>query len=368
MAAILFYSPFNQRSRDTESLMIAFHQQGHRVLSLSQAEGNFIHEYLQTQGIETFSHVIEGRKKTWYYLQQIVYFIRFCRLRKIDVVYSHLESANFVAALAQYFVRAAVYICRHHVDLASLSGFDKSLFYRTTYTLAKKIIVVSEHARKYMVEREGINPQKIIHINLAYDFSLYPKPDLGTVKSLKEKYASRLILITTGRLTKPKRVSLSVQTLQKIRKQGVDAILFILGSGEDEGEIMKVIRDCDLTENVILPGHVRNITDYFAAANFLLHPSVSESSCVVVKEAAITDLPVIACHGVGDFDDYMVHEQNAFLTSKEKFVEEAADLVLKNYDKVEKLHALTQRFHEKVTQLFSLENVIPQYEKLNRGG
>ncbi|NJM26390.1 MAG: hypothetical protein HC859_13810 [Bacteroidia bacterium] len=45
MKRILFYSPFNQRSRDTESLMIAFKQMGHRVLSLSQQEGHIINDF-----------------------------------------------------------------------------------------------------------------------------------------------------------------------------------------------------------------------------------------------------------------------------------------------------------------------------------
>lgn len=50
MAVILFYSPFNQRSRDTETLMIGFRTQGHQVISLSQQEGLVIHGFSSKPG------------------------------------------------------------------------------------------------------------------------------------------------------------------------------------------------------------------------------------------------------------------------------------------------------------------------------
>ncbi len=62
MATILFYSPFIHRSRDTESLMIAFRDQGHRVISLSQESGKDIHEFLEPLGIDVFTHVHRKKK------------------------------------------------------------------------------------------------------------------------------------------------------------------------------------------------------------------------------------------------------------------------------------------------------------------
>ena len=60
MANILFYVPFNQRSRDTESVMLAFRKQGHTVICLSQLEGYLINDFLNAHGITAVSHVIKG--------------------------------------------------------------------------------------------------------------------------------------------------------------------------------------------------------------------------------------------------------------------------------------------------------------------
>jgi hypothetical protein len=186
MASILFYTPFDQRSRDVESLMLAFHQQGHRVISLSQQKGSMIHEFLRSQGIEVHSHVIQSASANWwYFFRHLIFFVRFCRREKIDIVYSHLEPANYVASIGQFFIRAKTIICRHHIDEGRLYGFDQALYYKITYRLAKKIIVESDHARRYMMEHENIPGDKILHINLAYDFSLYPVPVEEKVKQLR---------------------------------------------------------------------------------------------------------------------------------------------------------------------------------------
>ncbi|HWA34583.1 MAG TPA: glycosyltransferase, partial [Cyclobacteriaceae bacterium] len=142
MSTILFYTPFDRRSRDTETLMIAFRQQGHRVMFLSQETGFQIGPFLESRGIEVFTHVLSDRRPGWwYYLRHIFFFVKFCRKHKIDIVYSHLEPANLVASVGQYFIRAQTYLCRHHINEAALSGFAKSLYYRMTYFLARKIIV-----------------------------------------------------------------------------------------------------------------------------------------------------------------------------------------------------------------------------------
>jgi glycosyltransferase involved in cell wall biosynthesis len=365
VTTILFYSPFNQRSRDTESLMIAFQQQGHRVLSLSQAQGYLIHEYLQSKGIETFTYNVQSSSALVYFFRHIFFLIKFCRKHKVDVVYSHLEPANFVAVIAQFFIKGKVYVGRHHIDEAALSGFDQSIFYKLTYRLAKKIIVVSNRGANYMISAEKIRPSKIIKINLAYDFSLYAPPHSETVKTIREANAADVVLLTVCRLTKYKRADLCIILLKKLINSGVDAKLIVLGSGIEEQNLRALAIEEGVADRIDMPGHVQNVTDYLAAADFLIHPSVLESSCVIVKEAAITALPVLVCSGVGDFDDYLMHGQNGFTVGKDNFVEEALDILVSNYKEEQLLKSLTKNLHDKVIELFSINAIISQYETLN---
>jgi glycosyltransferase involved in cell wall biosynthesis len=362
MSVILFYSPFDQRSRDTESLMIAFKKQGHRVISLSQASGAQIHDHLAQYQIETYTHVVPGPRNWRYIFRHLVFLVGFIRKHKVQVVYSHLESANTVASLAQYFTNAKVYLVRHHINEAKLQGFDRSRTYRLTYALAKKVIVVSEQAKQFMVDHENIEARKIIHINLAYDFSIYSKPDSEKVKQIEAGFHG-VTLLTVCRLTPYKRAGVAIQTLQLLRDRGVPARLILLGRGEEEENIKTMIREANLIDLVVMPGYVSNTLDYMAAADFLVHPSLLESSCVAVKEASLVKLPVIVCRGIGDFDDYIEHEKNGFAVEPDDFARQAVDIIerYRNRD----MSAIAGALSKKVTELFDIKNVVGQYQKLN---
>ncbi len=366
MASILLYSPFNHRSRDTESLMLSFQGQGHRVISLSQQEGNLINDFLTSHGIETHSYVLPGRRGGWwYYLRHLIFFIGFCWKHRVDIVYSHLEPANFVASIGQYLIRAKTYLCRHHIDEGMLYKFDKDLSYRITYRLARKIIVVSNHAKRYMIDYEGIPPRKIMHINLAYNFKLYNPPDEQKVREIRNQFKSVVLLLSACRLTAFKRPDIVIHTVKRLTDHGLDAKLILLGVGEMQEHLERLTAELGLQNKVFMPGYVSNVVDYMAAADFFVHPSLLDSSCVTVKEAGLVKLPIIVCRGVGDFDDYLIHEKNGFLVDRDKFVEDSAEIIKLNYQNDELLQNIGENLKKTVVELFSIENVIEHYNTLN---
>jgi len=365
MSVILFYSPFNQRSRDTESLMIAFRKQGHRVISLSQQGGHEIHDFLRTQGIETYSFMPAATHAWVRHIRHLRFLIRFCRKNGVDVVYSHLEPANFIASIAQFFIRARVYLCRHHADQYRLLGRDGDWSYKITYSLARRIIAFSEASRSYMIQHEGVAASKIRKINLAYDFSLYPEPDQDHIRNIKSKASVDILLITVGSFVPLKRPDLSLQVLRALVDQGYNAGLILLGKGELETGLRMLTRQLGLEGRVFFPGYVHNVLDYITASTFLLHPSASESSCVAVKEAGLVARPAIVCRGVGDFDDYIVDGMNGFSVSLDKFVQEAVRIIKTHAQDEKYILQLGENLKKSILDLFSVDNVLRQYDLLN---
>ncbi len=366
MAKILFYSPFNQRSRDTESLMLAFKQQGHKVISLTQQEGCQINSFLTENGILAVSHVLPGQRSGWlYFLRHLVYLIRFCHRNKIDIVYSHLEPANFVASIGQYFIKAKTYLCRHHVNEGNLYKFDKDLYYRITYRLARRVIVVSERARRYMVDKEKVPSKKVLHINLAHNFELYAKVDPSRVNEIKKIQNAEILLLSACRFTEYKRPHLAIEVVKSLVDKGVEAKLILLGKGEMQQQLEDLVRDLKLERNVSMPGYVNNILDYMSASDFFLHPSILDSSCVSVKEAALVRLPCIVCRGVGDFDEYLLDRQNAFLSNPETFVSESTQAILEYRNQKHALEEMGNNLNKSVLSTFSVDAVLTQYDEIN---
>lgn len=366
MSCILFYGPFNQRSRDTESLMIAFQKQGHKVMCLTQQEGYQINDFLEAKGVHTYSYVLPGKRSGWwYYFRHLLFFTGFCWKHHVNIVYSHLEPANFVASIGQYFIMGKTYLCRHHIDEGLLYQFDKDFYYRITYRLARKIIVVSNHAKRYMMEREHIPERKIIHINLAYDFDLYSKPDDRRTKDIRDQYKAEILLLSACRLTAYKRPDLGILSVKKLFDQGLDVKLVLLGKGEMYDPLQALILDLGLQNKVFMPGYVDNALEFMAAADFFLHPSLLDSSCVAIKEAGLVRLPVIVCSGVGDFEEYLIHGKNGFSVDPDKFIEASSEIVKQRFRNKDFLENIGENLRKSVYEHFSIENVIGQYDSLN---
>jgi glycosyltransferase involved in cell wall biosynthesis len=214
---------------------------------------------------------------------------------------------------------------------------------------------------------EQIDPEKIFHINLGYDFNLYPKLNPDNVEAIKQKYSADILLITVGRLDRFKRPSIALEILERlVLHHSVNAKLIFLGNGELEEELQAQVKQKGLANAVFFLGYVENVLEYMAAATFLVHPSISESSSVAVKEAALVNLPIIACKNVGDFDQYLLPELNSFLVTKENMTEESISIILHNYRNEAKLRQLTTRMKEQIIKNFSIQQVIPHYSKFLR--
>lgn len=332
MANILFYVPFDQRSRDNESLMIAFSKSDHHVICLNQMEGNDIHAVLEKNGIRTFSHVVEGQVNGfWYLMRHLIFFLRFCRKHQIDIVISHLEPANFVASIGQYFNGSRTFLCRHHIDEGRLYRFDRNIFYYLTYRLARNIVAVSERAKQYLIDIEKIPAKKVTHINLGYDFSLYREPNPEEVREIKSRFSADILLITVCRLTSFKRPALAIEVVSRLVREGFNAKLILLGDGELREALSESIVTSGLQERIFMPGHVKNVLDYLAASDFLIHPSLLDSSSVAIKEAGLMRLPPMVCKGIGDFDDLVKSGVNGFLVEPDEFVDQSVAIIRQYY-------------------------------------
>ena len=362
---ILFYTPFVERSRDTETLVFAFKNQGHKVYFITQAKEGAIVDFLKEKSIPTFSFFVRAPGKYLKVVLHIIKLVLFCRGNKIDIVYSHLESANLVAALAQYFIKSKVIVCRHHIDEIHLLEGQKTVSYKLIYRLAKKIIVVSARAKDFMVKNEGIRADKIIKINLAYDFSLYGTVNKTEVDIIKNNYKADLLITTACRLLKDKRPEISVELIEELVKKGINAKLIILGRGELYEELKKLIQDKKLENHCYLIGYQRNVLDYLSAADVLFHPSILDSSSVIIKEAGLVYKPVIACKGVGDVEEYIVNYENGILVDKFNSVSEAVEFLSKFSAGKEKYTYMGENLHKSIISLFSVENILPLYDSIN---
>ena len=358
---ILFFAPFNYRSRDNESLMLKFKELGHNVFFLTTLDGDYIIDFLQSNGIAAERMDIRGNGAISIF-KRVRYLVKYIKHNRIDLVFSHLEPANFISALAQTFVKAKIIMVRHHVDEMKLTGNDKHWSYRFAYKRAKRIIAVSKRGRDFAIENEGADPKKIDVINLSYDFSVYEDPNPLEVAKLRKEYPG-LIVLTASRMVKDKRPELSVEVCENVIRTLPNLNFLILGKGELTEKINSIISEKKLDRNCHVLGFKTNVMDYLEACDILLHPSALDSSSVIIKEAGLRKKVIIACLGIGDCDEYIKNGVNGFLVNPHNFVEEASNLIINALQDKNYRQEIGANLYKSIIERFSIENNIKYYNK-----
>lgn len=363
MARIMFYTCIKTRVRDQESLVKALVQRGDEVLFVNQTENKYLPKICQSVGAAY--KTVRPPKLKWSGFR-VLYYVADLLVRswtnKVDTIFSHLEPANFIAVLVQFLVPAKVVIVRHHHDLAERAGFGADFSYRMTYGWARSIIAVSRASREYAIKKEGVHPERIYHINLGYDFSVFGSPNYEKAESLRKVNGEAIKLVTVGRLDPYKRPELSIQVAHRLKARGLKVRLWLLGDGEDLDKLKQLVVAWQLVNEVEFVGYSDEVLTYLTASDWILHPSISEASCVVLKEAGLVQRPVIACRSVGDFDDVVINGVNSVLVDSAKFTTEAVDSIIQYSDPLQR-KKFGNALHDRIISTFSIDRVLTKYDR-----
>jgi glycosyltransferase involved in cell wall biosynthesis len=272
-------------------------------------------------------------------------------------IFSHLVYANFYTALASYFLpNVKVVCCRHNANEfyktnnAKAKRFDKIVNY-----LAPRLLVISEAAKRHIIEVEKISPQKIVFLPLIYDFKKYDRYESSYVEP--KKADTDLRIITVSRLVDIKRIGYFFPVIKYFKEKKKRIELHIIGDGPLENSLKQQVNVLEIADLVTFFGHQENVIPHIEAADIVGHLSISESSNQVVKEAGYCGKTVIACKKVGDFDTYL-NDDNAYLLDIDFKTNDLIKVIENREEWIEKGNKLK----ETVLATFSINNnLINQY-------
>jgi len=167
-------------------------------------------------------------------------------LEKTSLVVSFLERANFVNIISKLFKKHKAIISVHmdqqkgHVGLRKLN----KLLVRILYPKADLIIAVS-HGVKHSLINLGIKEEKIKVIYNPYpidEIRELAKEPLGSY----EEIFKEPVLITAGRLTRPKGQWYLIRVFKALKEKHKDLKLVILGEGELKEYLVKLSEELGL--------------------------------------------------------------------------------------------------------------------------
>ena len=107
---------------------------------------------------------------------------------------------------------------------------------------------------------------------------------------------ARVELLCVARLVSFKRIDIAIETVSRLRGDGVEAALTIVGDGEDRPRLERLAKALGLSEAVDFVGWLddpKELREYYRKAFALLLPSEIEGFGMVVLEAMAAGTPVV---------------------------------------------------------------------------
>lgn len=219
---------------------------------------------------------------------------------KPDVVHSHMVHANLFSRLLRLSVRIPKLICTAHNT--SEGGRGRMLAYRITDKLCDISTNVSQEAVDAFFAQGAVAKGRMLAMHNGIDterftFDINHRIRLRIELNISEEIP---LLLAVGRLNVAKDYPNLLLAFHHIIKAGSLAHLVIIGVGDEETKLIKMVAELGLCKRVYFLGLRHDVHEWMSAADLFVLSSAWEGFGLVVAEAMVCERLVVAtdCGGV----------------------------------------------------------------------
>jgi glycosyltransferase involved in cell wall biosynthesis len=235
---------------------------------------------------------------------------RIIRQRRPDVLHTHTAKAGATGRLAAVASgrarpRAIVHTYHGHV----LSGYFSRRWERVFRWIEKglaltsgTLIAVSDEVRDDLVGFGVAPARRFVVVPYGFELPQWSEADDEARRTLRAEVGaddSLFVVGWAGRLTAIKRPLDLIRTLRALSDEQVDALLVLVGDGEDRAEVEALAAELDVAGRCRLVGFQKSIRPWYASFDALLLTSANEGTPVVAIEALAAARPVVATRAGG---------------------------------------------------------------------
>ncbi len=195
-----------------------------------------------------------------------------------------------------------------------------------------QIVVPTSSVRK-IIQDWGVMNKDIVAIPTGVEKSFFQNTEREKMRKELNIANDEIALLLVSRMTAEKNVQFLVQSVIEVLKKNRKTKFILAGEGGELVILKKMITNARVFEQVIFQGIVaRDVTkNIYAAADIFVYASKSETQGMIISEAMILGLPVVAVSATGIIDAVREGE-TGFLTNenKDEFVSAIEKLVASN--------------------------------------
>ena len=213
---------------------------------------------------------------------------RAARRFRPELVHTHLVHADVHGAAASALLRAPLISTKHNDDPFRTGPFR--FVERLLARRARRVVAITESLARFNEERVGIRRAKLVVVHYGLDA---PPARWAGNPPLALPEGAR-VLLALGRLVPQKGLDVAVRALHEVRRTHPDAVLVVAGEGPERGALEDLAAELGTGDALLLPGRAGDVAALLERADLLVHPSRWEGFGLVLLEAMLASVPVVA--------------------------------------------------------------------------
>lgn len=223
---------------------------------------------------------------------------------KYKIVHVHLNTMSIFPLFAAWRAGVPVRICHNHSTAHKGEGKRTILKYILrpfNKIFATDYFACGELAGRWMYGDKRFDAGKVTVMPNAIDTRKFHF-DESKRKAVREEFhipEDAFVIGHVGRFVYPKNHGFIIKIFEKLL-QKKDAYLLLVGEGELQEEIQKLVDDLGLKERVIFTGARQDVNCMYSAMDVFFLPSFYEGLAVVAWEAQANGLPVISSNNISE--------------------------------------------------------------------
>ena len=171
----------------------------------------------------------------------------------------------------------------------------------------------------YILFKNAIDASKY---TFSYDKYLKTRKELSIGKE-------QFVLGTCGRFSIEKNQKFLIEIFAKIKEKRPDALLILIGDGEEKENLVAVAEKLGVKNNIIFTGLVSNVDYYYDVLDCFVLPSYYEGLPLVGVEAQAAGIPCFFSNGVTK--EIKISDDVYFLSIEENSASTWADFILEQF-------------------------------------
>ena len=239
------------------------------------------------------------------------------RYEKLDLLHVHYAIPHAASAvnarqiLQHHGIRVPVVTTLHGTDI-TIVGKDPSFAPVVEYSIRESdgVTAVSEYLRKETLRRFDV-PNEIEVIPNFIDTERFRRMNKEHFRQALCPNAEK-VLVHVSNFRPVKRAADVVHVLHRLRSEGLEVMLLLVGDGPDRVPTEHLARDLGVHDSVRFLGKQEPVEEILSIADAFLMPSGSETFGLAALEAMACSVPVVSTD-IGGLPELVVDGENGFL-------------------------------------------------------